>query len=253
MNLSLLLWGIPQAMRAAARFYPEYAARLKERDLVAQIKLRDTPDVGRWIKLYKGRIITGKGIHAEPDVTIGFKSAALAKSFLTPPFDQLERIDAAKNYKLVLQGPDDLAVWFLRTLGQLDDVVVTEAFEVLATAQALAEAGQTGEGAILDGGVEVAFAIEAATEPDHFLDAVDDPQFAVLPPRDEQVEAVAAQVHGRVGVGVFRAAHDALRIPLLPKTRKRAGGAARFVGPARCPGAAGHQSNLKFRSSCRRS
>ena len=51
MKLTVLLWGVPQAMRAAARFYPEYAARLKERDLVAQIKLRDTPEIGRWIKL----------------------------------------------------------------------------------------------------------------------------------------------------------------------------------------------------------
>ncbi|HSN56424.1 MAG TPA: hypothetical protein VLT32_17285, partial [Candidatus Sulfomarinibacteraceae bacterium] len=114
MNLSLLLWGIPQAMRMAARLYPEYAARLKERDLVAQIKLRAEPDRGRWIKLEGGAISTGSGIHAEPDITIAFKDAALARSFLTPPFDQLERIDAAKNFKLILQGPDDLAVWFLR-------------------------------------------------------------------------------------------------------------------------------------------
>ena len=112
MNLSLLLWGIPQAMRVAARVYPEYAARLKERDLVAQIRIRDTVK-GRWIKLDKGKISTGSGIHATPDVTIGFKDAALAKSFLTPPFDQLERIDAAKNYKILLEGPDDLSVWFL--------------------------------------------------------------------------------------------------------------------------------------------
>ena len=40
MNLSVLLWGIPQAMRAAARVYPEYAARLRERaaEAVAQAR-----------------------------------------------------------------------------------------------------------------------------------------------------------------------------------------------------------------------
>ena len=65
MNLSILLWGIPQAMRAAARVYPEYAARLKERDLVAQFRLRDKPE-GRWIKLENGKISSGKGIHAQP-------------------------------------------------------------------------------------------------------------------------------------------------------------------------------------------
>jgi len=122
MSLSILLWGIPQAMRVAARVYPEYAARLKERDVVAQIKLRDKPDVGRWIKLDKGKISTGKGIHPNPEVTIAFKNAALAKSFLTPPFDQLERIDAAKNFKILIEGDDALAVWFLGTLGQLESV-----------------------------------------------------------------------------------------------------------------------------------
>ena len=59
MNLSLLQWGIPPAMRAAARIYPEYAERLNERDLVAQIKMRDEPDVGRWIQLSGGKVKTG--------------------------------------------------------------------------------------------------------------------------------------------------------------------------------------------------
>jgi len=119
MRLSVLLWGIPQAMRAAARLYPEYSARLKERDLVAQLRLRDRPE-GRWIQLANGRIRSGKGIHARPDVTIHFKNRAIAESFLTPPFDMLERIDAAKNFKVGLEGPDELAVWFMATLARLE-------------------------------------------------------------------------------------------------------------------------------------
>ncbi len=59
MNLSLLLWGIPQAMRAAARLYPEYAARLNERNLIAQFRLRDKPE-GRWIKLENGKVTLGQ-------------------------------------------------------------------------------------------------------------------------------------------------------------------------------------------------
>jgi len=121
MKLSILLWGIPQAMRAAARVYPEYAARLKERNLVAQFRLRDKPE-GRWVKLENGRISSRKGLHARPDLTINFKSKAIAESFLTPPFDLLERIDAAKNFKVVLDGPDELAVWFLATLARLETV-----------------------------------------------------------------------------------------------------------------------------------
>jgi trimethylamine-N-oxide reductase (cytochrome c) len=121
MNLSVLLWGIPQAMRAAARLYPEYAARLKERDLVAQFRLRDRPE-GRWIRLQRGKVSSRRGLHARPDITIHFKNKAIAESFLTPPFDMLERIDAAKNFKVGLEGPDELAVWFMATLARLETV-----------------------------------------------------------------------------------------------------------------------------------
>ncbi len=121
MNLTLLLWGIPQAMRTVAQIYPEYAARLKERDLIAQFRLRGEAE-GRWIRLGKGKVSSGKGLHASPDVTIEFKSRKIAESFLTPPFDHLERIDAAKNFKLTLSGRDDLAVWFMSTLARIETV-----------------------------------------------------------------------------------------------------------------------------------
>jgi trimethylamine-N-oxide reductase (cytochrome c) len=121
MNLTLLLWGIPQAMRAVARVYPEYAARLKERDLTAQFRLRGS-DEGRWVRLQGGKVSTGKGLHAGPDLTIEFKNRQIAERFLTPPFDHLERVDAAKNFKLQLTGRDDLAVWFMATLARLETV-----------------------------------------------------------------------------------------------------------------------------------
>ena len=70
MNLTVLLWGIPQAMRAAAKVYPAYAARLKEKNLVAQFKLKDKPQ-GRWIKLENGKISSGNGIHKSRRVVEG--------------------------------------------------------------------------------------------------------------------------------------------------------------------------------------
>lgn len=121
MKLSALLWGIPQAMRAVARFYPEYAARLKERNVIAQFRVRDKP-LGRWIQLENGKITSKAGIHERPDLTIHFKNEEIAASFLTPPFDQLERVDAAKNFKLGLDGPDELAVWFMATLARLETI-----------------------------------------------------------------------------------------------------------------------------------
>ncbi|NBR17497.1 MAG: pyrogallol hydroxytransferase large subunit [Gammaproteobacteria bacterium] len=121
MNLSVLLWGIPQAMRAMSKLYPAYAARLRERNLVAQFRLRDVPE-GRWIELRDGKIKSRAGLHAAPDLTIHFKNREIAEGFLTPPFDMLERIDAAKNFKIGFDGPDDLAVWFMQTLTRLETV-----------------------------------------------------------------------------------------------------------------------------------
>lgn len=121
MKLSIILWGIPQAMRIAARLYPAYGERLKQKNLTAQFRLKDQP-VGRWIKLENGKITSNNGLHPSPDLSIIFKSKAIAESFLTPPFDQLERIDAAKNFKVSMEGRDDLAVWFMSALMGLESL-----------------------------------------------------------------------------------------------------------------------------------
>ena len=73
MNISMILWGIPQAMRATALIYPEFKELLKEKNLVAQFKLKDT-NTGRWVQLENGTISSGKGIHENPDITVWFKS-----------------------------------------------------------------------------------------------------------------------------------------------------------------------------------
>lgn len=121
MKFSLILWGMVQAMRFTARQYPEFAARLKEKNLTAQFKLRDNSK-GRWIRLENGRIKTAGNVHKNPDIAIVFKNQAIAESFLTPPFDQLERIDAAKNFKVTVEGSDALIVWFMTTLNKMMSV-----------------------------------------------------------------------------------------------------------------------------------
>ncbi len=115
MKFSIILWGMVQALRVTARIYPAFADRLKEKNLTAQFKLQDKPK-GRWVKLENGKISSKNGICENPDLSIIFKNQAIAEEFLTPPFDQLVRIDAAKNFKIVLEGSDALAVWFMATL-----------------------------------------------------------------------------------------------------------------------------------------
>ena len=115
MKFSIILWGMVQALRVTARIYSKFADRLKQRNLTAQFKLQDNSQ-GRWIKFENGKISSKKGLCENPDLSIVFKNKAIAEEFLTPPFDQLVRIDAAKNFKISLEGSDALAVWFMATL-----------------------------------------------------------------------------------------------------------------------------------------
>ena len=115
MKFSIILWGLVQALRLTALRYSAYAARLRERNITAQFKLQDN-SVGRWIRLENGKVKSGSGIIPNPDLTIAFKTKKIAEEFLMPPFDQLVRIDAAKNFKIVVEGPDELAVWFFSAL-----------------------------------------------------------------------------------------------------------------------------------------
>ncbi len=124
MRLAVILWGIPQAMRVCAAIYPKFKERLKEWDCIAQFQTREE-GTGRWIQLQNGRIRTGAGIHAKPDFTVFFKNAKIAADFLTPPFDQLERIHAAKNFQVTLQGPDDLVVWFMHLVASMESYTWT--------------------------------------------------------------------------------------------------------------------------------
>ncbi|MDX2224346.1 MAG: molybdopterin-dependent oxidoreductase [Rhodospirillaceae bacterium] len=121
MKFSIILWGLVQALRLTARVYPAFAARVKERNVIAQFKLQDNSE-GRWIQFDNGKIKSGRGIHANPEVTIFFQNKDVAAEFLTPPFDQLTRIDAAKNFKVGMSGPDELVVWFAAALTYMTTV-----------------------------------------------------------------------------------------------------------------------------------
>ncbi|MBM3515886.1 MAG: pyrogallol hydroxytransferase large subunit, partial [Alphaproteobacteria bacterium] len=121
MRFAVILWGLVQALKLARLRYPAYAARLRERNLVAQFKLKDNSK-GRWIKFENGKISSRSGIHAKPDLTLYFHNEDVAAEFLTPPFDHLVRIDAAKNFKVGMEGPDELAVWFAATLTYMTTV-----------------------------------------------------------------------------------------------------------------------------------
>ena len=110
-----------QAMRLTRLMYAEFRNRLKERNVTAQFRLQDNSQ-GRWVQIADGRIRSGSGIHDNPDFAVVFKNRAIAEEFLTPPFDQLVRIDAAKNFKLTVEGSDEASVWFMITLNRMQSI-----------------------------------------------------------------------------------------------------------------------------------
>ncbi len=109
------LAGLEVALRAQARRYPEFAARLRERDLVAQIRLAGRTR-GRAYVIRDGKVRSRAGLHPAPDLTMTFDTAELAVRIMRPGRDYLEFIDALKNFQMRVDGPDDLAVWFSETL-----------------------------------------------------------------------------------------------------------------------------------------
>src|SRR3970282_2249167 len=93
---SRLLYGIALAMKFTAWRHPAFRARLREQDMVAQIRVKQGP--GRYFVFKDGNLSSRHGIHPHPDVVVTFKTARLAVRIFTHPNDQLGRINAAKTF-----------------------------------------------------------------------------------------------------------------------------------------------------------
>ncbi len=102
-----ILWTLGQMLIATAIFYPQFRMRLKERNIVAQIKARDE-NIGRWFEFRGGHVRSRHGHHKKPDITLAFKNAALGVQLLTPPINWLNQVNAQKDFKLTVDGPEDL-------------------------------------------------------------------------------------------------------------------------------------------------
>ena len=111
----VILFGAAQLLKLAARRSPDFQARLREHDLVAQIMARDE-EIGRWIKVNNGKVTSGAGLHANPDIKLMFKNAEIGASLLMPPINWLDQINAQKDFVLTVDGPEYLTNWFAQTL-----------------------------------------------------------------------------------------------------------------------------------------
>ena len=77
MKLSVLLFGLAQLLKFTAWKHPAFRRRLREKNLVAQIKLQDD-SAGRYYIFKDGKVGSRRGIHPSPDVCMSFRTEALA-------------------------------------------------------------------------------------------------------------------------------------------------------------------------------
>jgi molybdopterin guanine dinucleotide-containing S/N-oxide reductase-like protein len=110
-----LLFTASQLMKQKARTNPSFKARLKEKNFIAQMKVLDN-SVGRYFIFHQGKITSRRGIHSKPDICLGFSDAAMGCRLLIPSCDRQKKTDAMKNFRLTLNGPDELTCWFMETL-----------------------------------------------------------------------------------------------------------------------------------------
>lgn len=124
--LKTVLAILPRVLTKTARKHSSFLEFMRRHNCVVQIKLKDN-SIGRYFTFHQGVVRSVAGIHPNPDVAMVFKDLPTAFVFLKPPPMQkpLDIVHAAKNFKVVVAGPDDLAVWFMQLLNRIQMTSLT--------------------------------------------------------------------------------------------------------------------------------
>ena len=78
---SIILLVIKFLLRRTGMLRPSFKDRLKEKKFTAQLNLQDN-SVGRYFIFCDGKIVSKKGIHPRPDISMTFRSADIAVKLL---------------------------------------------------------------------------------------------------------------------------------------------------------------------------
>ncbi|CAG4882747.1 Pyrogallol hydroxytransferase large subunit [Georgfuchsia toluolica] len=121
MVLKTILFAIPHVLRRTANKYPEFQKEMRRYNCTVQIKLQDG-SLGRYYTFSNGKVTTGAGLHAKPDVILQFRDIPIALTFLKPPMNYGDIIHAAKTMRAMVMGPNDLCVWFLQLMNKINTI-----------------------------------------------------------------------------------------------------------------------------------
>ena len=114
--LRSILVTLSWVLNLQARRNPAIGERLRQKDLIVQIKLRDN-SLGRAYTIRNGSVASSGRIHPKPDVTLFFENTSIALEMLVPPRDQLPVMSAMKSFLDRPSGSGRADVsWFMETL-----------------------------------------------------------------------------------------------------------------------------------------
>jgi len=119
--LKTILFAISAVLRLKASQHATFREFMRRHNCVVQIRLKDGR-VGRHYRFSNGKIETQAGIHPRPDVAMVFKDLPTALRFMQPNPDQGEITLAAKTFRVVVEGRDELAVWFMQLMNMVNTV-----------------------------------------------------------------------------------------------------------------------------------
>ncbi|HVN71974.1 MAG TPA: molybdopterin-dependent oxidoreductase, partial [Desulfomonilia bacterium] len=105
------LLGLEKMLKFKSRRHPEIKHLMKQKNCCIQIKLKDNSQ-GRYFIFKDGDLSSKNGINPRPDASMVFYNAEAAVRLMKPNRDQLEQINAMKNFQVGLEGPDELTQWF---------------------------------------------------------------------------------------------------------------------------------------------
>ena len=138
LKFSLILFGLRMLLWWQSKIYKDFKDHLSQKQFTAQIQIKDKSK-GRWFTFKNGNIASSTGIHAKPEVKLTFKNSKVAVELLMPlvmafllkkSINQLDQINALKDFNLTLDGPDELTLWFTQTLMKTQTVGLKLGVEV---------------------------------------------------------------------------------------------------------------------------
>jgi molybdopterin guanine dinucleotide-containing S/N-oxide reductase-like protein len=113
--LAGLLRSLPLLLMARARLSPAYRHRLAEKHFTARIGVR-ADGLESAFRFAGGRVARCLPPAGGAEVEIIFSDRATVLRLLRQPGDVLGQLNAMKNFRVDVRGPDELVIWLLQTL-----------------------------------------------------------------------------------------------------------------------------------------